>query len=94
MGVELNYYDSGTQDKMGIPIFSIEDMYAGSNVIQNCMSQMGLVPTIGYDANIMISNGVGNLDEDGNLMEGPTRLIVRCCFKAVEIISRYAGLLD
>ncbi len=94
LAVELNYYDSWTEDEMGIPIFSIEDMYAGSNIVQNCMSQMGLVPTIGYDANIMISNGVGNLDENGNLLEEPTRLIVRCCFKAIEIISRHAGLLD
>jgi len=68
-------------------------MYAGSHILQNCMSQMGLVPTIAYDGNIYISNGIGNLDENGALLELPTRLSVKACFKAVEVISRTAGLI-
>ncbi|NPV86096.1 MAG: hypothetical protein HPY45_08820 [Anaerolineae bacterium] len=93
LAVELNYADSWKNGEMGLPIFSIEDMYAGSNIIQNCMSQMGMVPTIGYDANIMVSNGVGNLDDEGRLLERPTRLAVRAMFKSLEVIARYAGLL-
>lgn len=92
--VELNYYDSWKDRPLGIPVFSIEDMYAGSHVLQNCMSHMGMIPTIAYDANIMLSNGVGNIDAQGKLMEAPTRLIARSLFKSIEIISRYAGLLD
>ncbi len=92
--VELNYADMWADGKTGLPIFSIEDMYAGSHILQNCMSQMGMVPTIGYDANIFISNGIGNLDAEGNLIELPTRLSVRAMFKSIEIIARYAGLLD
>jgi hypothetical protein len=92
--VELNYQDTWTKDKMGIPVFSIEDMYAGSHLLQNGMGQMGIIPTIAYDANIFISNGIGNLDEDGRLLEKETRLIVKGVLKTVEIISRYAGLLD
>ena len=55
---------------------------------------MGMIPTIAYDANIMISNGVGNLDEEGRLLERPTRLAVRGMFKIMEILGRYAGMLD
>ena len=94
LAVELNYFDSWANGEAGIPIFSIEDMYAGSHVLQNAMSQMGMVPTIAYDANIFVSNGIGNVDEEGRLIELPTRMSVRAMFKAIEIISRYAGLLD
>ncbi|HNR45965.1 MAG TPA: hypothetical protein PKH92_01445 [Anaerolineaceae bacterium] len=92
--VELNYYDSWANGAWGLPVFSIEDMYAGSHLLQNAMSQMGMIPTIAYDANIMISNGVGNLDEEGRLLERPTRLAVRGMFKIMEILGRYAGMLD
>ncbi len=94
LAVELNYFDTWKHNEAGIPVFSIEDMYAGSHVLQNAMSQMGMVPTIAYDANIFVSNGIGNLDDEGRLMEKPTRMSIRAMFKAIEIISRYAGLLD
>lgn len=93
LAVELNYADTWQNGEFGIPIFSMEDMYAGTQILQNCMSQMGLVPTIAYDGNIYISNGIGNLDEEGRLIELPTRLSVRAAFKSVEVISRYAGLI-
>ncbi len=92
LSVELNYVDQWEDGKKGLPIFSIEDMYAGSHILQQCMSHMGMVPTIAYDANIMVSNGIGNLDEDGNLLEIPTRMSVRAMFKSIEIIGRHAGL--
>lgn len=91
--VELNYEDTWTEDKMGIPIFSIEDMYAGSCLTQTCWAAMGIIPTIGYDGNIMVSNGLGNIDEEGRLMEKPTRLMIRGMFKVMEILSRHAGVL-
>ena len=69
-------------------------MYAGSHLLQNCMAQMGMIPTIAYDANIFVSNGIGNIDEDGRLIEKPTRMAVQAMYKIVEIISRYAGLLE
>lgn len=94
LSVELNYADTWQHNAFGIPIFSIEDMYAGSNLLQNCMSQMGMVPTIAYDANIMISNGVGNLDEEGGLLEAPTRMAVKGCFKSIEILAKHSGLLE
>ena len=52
--VEINYEDTW-KDQMGFPIFSIEDMYAGSHLLQVGCSQMGIIATISYDANIFIS---------------------------------------
>jgi hypothetical protein len=94
LAVELNYGDQWLNSELGIPIFSIEDMYAGTCLTQTCMSQMGIIPAIMYDANIMISNGLGNMDEEGLLLEKPTRLMIKGMFKVIEILSRYAGLLD
>lgn len=94
LSVELNYHDSWANGDFGIPIFSIEDMYSGSHLLQNSMSHMGMIPTIAYDANIMVSNGVGNIDEEGRLIELPTRLSVKAMFKAIEVICRYAGMLN
>ncbi len=94
LSVELNYMDNWKHLETGIPIFSIEDMYAGSHILQNCMSQMGMVPTIAYDANIMVSNGIGNIDEEGKLLEKPTRMSVRAMFKSIEIICKYAGIIE
>jgi len=39
----------------------------------------------------MISNGVGNLDEEGRLLEAPTRMAVKGYFKSMEIIAKYAS---
>jgi hypothetical protein len=94
LAVEMDYSDSWTGDEMGIPIFTVEDMYSGSNLIQSCISHMGLLPTITFDANIWVSNGLGNVDEDGRLLEKPTRMALKGLFKSIEIVSRYAGLLD
>ncbi len=95
LAVALNYSDTWRRgEPFGIPIFSVEDMYAGTSLIQSCVAQMGILPTIAFDGDIMVSNGLGNLDEDGNLLEIPTRLALRGLFKSIEIISRHAGLLD
>jgi hypothetical protein len=94
LAVEINYGDSWANGGWGMPIFTIEDMYAGSCLVQTCMSQMGIVPTIGYDANILVSNGLGNIDEDGRLLEKPTRLAVRGVFKIMEVLSYHAGGIE
>lgn len=80
--------------RVGIPIFTVEDMYAGTNLIQFGLVQMGLAPTITFDGNIWVSNGLGNVDKDGRLLEEPTRLALKGLFKMIEIVSRHAGLLN
>ncbi len=91
--VEVNYEGTWANGKMGVPIYSIEDMYAGSHQIQNGMSRMGIIPTISYDGNIYISTGLGTTDENGALLEKETRWALKCLVKLMEIICDHAGIL-
>lgn len=93
-GVEVNYENTWRDGKLGLPIFSIEDMYAGTSLLQSGMKQMGLIGSIAYDANIRMSPGLGTVDTDGEIMEEPTRYIVRCMVKLVELLARHSGVLD
>jgi len=90
--VEINYEGTWANGKMGIPIFSIEDMYAGSNLFQAGLTQMGVIPTIAYDGNIYISTGLGTTDENGALLEQETRWCLQSMVKAIEIVCGYAGV--
>lgn len=92
--VEVNYQDSWEQGKgLGIPIFTIEDMYAGSNILQSGMMQIGIFPTIAYDANIFISPGLGTCDSKGRLIVEPMRKAVRGLVMLIEIMCEHAGIL-
>ena len=91
--VEINYEGTWKNGKMGIPIFSIEDMYGGSHLFQAGMNQMGVIPTIAYDANIFISPGLGTCDESGALMDREMRWCVKSLVKLIEIVCGYAGIL-
>jgi hypothetical protein len=92
--VEVNYEDSWKDGKLGIPIFSIEDMYSGSNLLQDGMSQMGIIPTIAYDANIFISPGLGTTDDKGQVIPELARMVVRGQVMLIEIVCEHAGLFE
>src|SRR3990172_5248080 len=58
LAVEIDYTDTWMEGKWGIPVFSIEDMYAGSNLVQTALPAMGLIPgMLGYDGNIVMAPG-------------------------------------
>jgi hypothetical protein len=91
--VEVNYEGTWKDGQMGIPIFSIEDMYSGTNILQTGMTKFGVIPTIAYDGNIYISTGLGTTDEEGNLIPDRMRYAVRALVKLIEIVCKHAGLL-
>jgi Aminotransferase class-V len=93
LAVEVNYENTWKDGQQGIPIFSIEDMYGGTNIFQAGMAQMGIIPTIAYDGNIFISMGLGTLDADGNLLEKQTRLIVKAMVGLMNITCKHAGVV-
>jgi hypothetical protein len=68
-------------------------MYAGSNIFQTGMSQIGIFPTIAYDANILISPGLGTLDNKGNLIVERMRKAIRGLVLLIEIVCKHSGLL-
>jgi hypothetical protein len=90
--VEVNYEGTWANGELGLPIFSIEDMYAGSNIFQTGMAQMGVIPTVAYDGNIYISPGLGTCDSKGQLIDAAMRPAIRALVKLIEITAKYAGL--
>ncbi len=89
--VEVNYEATWNGSGLGFPVFSIEDMYAGSNILQTGCSQMGIIPTISYDGNIFISPGQGTCDENGNIIENKMRLVIRGLVRLMEIVGKHSG---
>lgn len=92
--VEVNYENTWKDNDMGLPIFPIEDFYAGSELLMNCIARMGIIPTVTYDANIFISLGMGTRDEHGNLIEEHMRYSIRALARSLEIIGKHSGFLD
>ncbi|HHW02709.1 MAG TPA: hypothetical protein GXX35_07845 [Thermoanaerobacterales bacterium] len=92
--IEVNYENTWNGNELGLPIFSIEDMYAGTNLFQNGMNPMGVIPTVAYDGNIMISPGLGTTDENGQIIEKNFRYAVKALVKLMEIVAKYSGFID
>lgn len=90
--VEVNY-EQTWKDGFGIPIFTMEDMYAGTALIQTGLARMGVIPMISYDANLLITPGLGTIDEDGILIEDRMRLAVRALVRMVQIVCEHSGLI-
>ncbi len=91
--VEINYEDTW-KNGMGFPIFSIEDMYANSHLLQAGCGQMGIIATIAYDGNIFVSPGQGTSDEEGNLVEEKMRATIKGLAALMNIVGRYSGFLS
>ncbi|HHV19384.1 MAG TPA: hypothetical protein GXZ27_11135 [Thermoanaerobacterales bacterium] len=92
--VEVNYENTWSGNELGFPIFSIEDMYGGSQLLQTGLSQMGVIPTVAYDGNILISPGLGTTDDDGQIIDNKFRYAVKALVKLMEIIAKYSGYID
>ncbi len=91
--VEVNYEGTWKGGELGIPIFSIEDMYSGTNLFQSGMAQMGVIPTVAYDGNIYISPDLGTTDAKGNLLGDVTRYGVKALVRLIEIVCKHAGVI-
>jgi hypothetical protein len=92
--VEVNYQNTWNEERFGIPIFTIEDFYAGSEPIMGSLKQMGIVPTISYDANIFISPGLGTTDESGQIIPERMRWVAKGAASALQIVAKHAGVLE
>ncbi|MDA4136592.1 MAG: hypothetical protein OK449_06320 [Thaumarchaeota archaeon] len=93
MSVEVNYDRTWKGDKMGVPIFTEEDSFAGTLPFEYILNTIGILPTITFDGNIMIAPGHGTVDANGALIEDRMRLGVKAIFGAMEIVSKRAGVL-
>ncbi|HMM19467.1 MAG TPA: hypothetical protein PKA10_01935 [Selenomonadales bacterium] len=91
--VEINYENTWANGELGLPIFSIEDMYSGTNIFQSGMAQMGVIPTVAYDGNIYMSPDLATTDSKGNLLKDVMRYAVRAQVRLIEIVAKYSGLI-
>ena len=90
--MEINYDQTWNHGELGIPIFTENDAFAKTSLIQVALDAAGVLPTIAYDGNILISPGGGTLDDDGELLEDRMRYGVRALVKVIELICKYAGI--
>ena len=93
-GTELNYEQTWTDGEFGIPIFTLEDLWANTNPICSAQVEMGVEPATIYSGKMFLGPGLGTLDENGNLIEEYAILAAKSLVKAVEIVCRYAGLSE
>jgi hypothetical protein len=90
-GIEINYARTWNGE-YGIPLFSLEDLFVGTNAICLATEAMGIAPATIYSGNIIVAPSLGLTDDDGKLDEDATRVACRALVKSIEIVSRYAGL--
>ena len=93
-GTELNYEQTWEDGEFGIPIFTLEDLWANTNLIVSAQVEMGVEPATIYSGKMFLGPGLGTLDEDGNLIEEYAVLAAKTLVKAVEIVCTHAGLSD
>jgi hypothetical protein len=89
-GTEINYERTWEADGFGIPVFTIEDLWANTNPISSAQTAMGVEPATIYSGKIFLSPGLGTLDDDGMLIEENARLGVKTLVKALEIVCKFS----
>lgn len=88
--VEINYARTWQGRVFGIPLFTLEDAYVELNPITRAIETMGVIPPSIYAGNILLSPGLGLLDEEGELSEPRARFAVRALTAALQIVCRHA----
>lgn len=89
-GVELNYEGTWAPTVTGIPIFTNEDRISGAHLLNQITGRMGILPGQSEDANVLFTPGLGTTDEDGELVEGNMRLVVRSMLRALSLLHEWA----
>lgn len=92
-GIEINYErtwmgPNGTPI-IGIPIFNTEDRIAGSQLLAQCITAMGILPGQSDDGNIIINPGLGTTDDEGRLIPERMQAVVRGVFESLALFYRY-----
>jgi len=93
-GTEINYERTWSDNRRGIPIYTLEDLYANTNPIVSAQVEMNVEPATIYAGKMFLGPGLGTLDIDGNLIEEYARLAAKSLVGALNIVNKYAGLLD
>jgi hypothetical protein len=93
-GTEINYERTWENGNRGIPIYTLEDLWADTNPIVSAQVEMNVEPATIYAGKMFLGPGMGTLDRDGNLIEEYARLSAKSLVGAINIVNKYAGLCD
>lgn len=93
-GTELNYQGTWRGADFGIPLFTLEDLYANTNPILLATEAMGVEPATIYAGSMLLNPGLGLLDRDGELITERAELAAHALVKATEIVCKHAGLSE
>jgi hypothetical protein len=93
-GTEINYERTWDGKNRGIPIYTLEDLWADTNPIVSAQAEMNVEPATIYAGKMFLGPGLGTLDTDGNLIEEYARLAAKSLVGAINIVNKYAGLCD
>jgi len=88
LDIEINYQNTWNGEEWGLPIFSVEDMYSGTNLIQYGIGALGIGAPLSYDANILV--GPLNLStSDDELDEDKAALGLKALFGTMNVLWDY-----
>ena len=91
--IEINYENTWKDGKIGLPLFTMEDITAGTNLICSTLNAMGIRPSGANDGLISVSPDLGTSDAEGNLIPERARLAVRGLVRTLEIIAHHAEFI-
>lgn len=93
-GTEVNFQRTWSEERRGMPIYTLEDLYANTNPVVSAMDIIGVEPATIYGGKMFIGPGLGTLDADGHLIEEYARLAAKSLVACLNIVNKYAGLQD
>ena len=91
--IEVDYECTWKNGELGLPLFTMEDIASGTNLISSSLQQMGVIPSGANDGIVPISPDMGTTDSKGNLLPDVARYAVRSLVCVMEIIARHAGII-
>jgi len=91
-GTEINFERTWIDGKRGMPIYTLEDLWANTNPVVSAQEVMGVEPATIYAGKMFLTPGLGTLDMEGNLIEEYARLAAKSLVGALNIVNKYAGL--
>lgn len=94
-GVEINIENTWQRNDSGIvqaglPIFTLEDRIADVQLFSKTVQALGVLPGQAEDGNILITPGIGTLNDQGELIEENMRWAVRAVFESLILLNEIA----
>jgi hypothetical protein len=91
-GTEINFERTWEGGRRGMPIYTLEDLWANTNPVVSAQDVMGVEPATIYAGKMFVTPGLGTLDVEGHLIEDYARLAAKSLVAALNIVNKYAGL--